>query len=115
MSILSGWKALWYKGLVVLTVPVWAPETGTVLGLLYLFEHPKQERYCEENMEGDCQRWQEIKKYVEYCKGKVFVCEQYMGVIDFYSVLTYNRFRIINNNCKQYFFIFHVIKTQKYS
>ena len=106
---------MWYKGLVVLTVPVWAPETGTVLGLLYLFEHPKQERYCEENMEGDCQRWQEIKKYVEYCKGKVFVCEQYMGVIDFYSVLTYNRFRIINNNCKQYFFIFHVIKTQKYS
>ncbi len=38
-----------------------------------------------------------------------------MGAIDFYSVLTYNRFRIINNNCKQYFCIFHVIKIQKYS
>ena len=49
------------------------------------------------------------KKYVEHCKGKVFVCGQYMGAIDFYTVLTYNQFRIINNNCKQYFFIFHVI------
>lgn len=29
---------------------------------LYMFEHPKQERYCGENMEGDCQRWQEIEK-----------------------------------------------------
>ena len=44
--------------------------------------------------------WQDIEKYVEYCKGKVFVCEQYMGAIDFYTVLTYNRFIIINNNCK---------------
>ena len=44
------------------TVPVWAPETGTVLGLLYLFEYPKQERYCGDNLEGDCQRWQEIEK-----------------------------------------------------
>ena len=66
--------------------------------------------------------WREIvkdgrkyKKYVEYCEGKVFVCGQYMGAIDFYTVLTYNRFRIINNNCKQYFCIFHVIKIQKYS
>ena len=38
-----------------------------------------------------------------------------MGAIDFYTVLIYNRFRIINNDCKQYFFIFHVIKIQKYS
>ena len=55
------------------------------------------------------------KKYVEHCKGKVFVCGQYMGAIDFYTVLTYNQFKIINNNCKQYFCIFHVIKIQKYS
>ena len=47
----------------------------------------------------DGRKW---KKYVEYCKGKVFVCGQYMGAIDFYTVLTYNRFRIINNNCKKF-------------
>ena len=28
----------------------------------YLFEYPKQERYCGDNLEGDCQRWQEIEK-----------------------------------------------------
>ena len=47
-------------------------------------------------------------------KAKFFVYGQYMGAIDFYTVLTYNRFRIINNNCKQYFFIFHVIKIKYY-
>ena len=52
------------------------------------------------------------KKYFEYYKGKVCVCGQYMGAIDFYTVLTYNQFRIINNHRKQYFFIFHVIKIE---
>ena len=47
-------------------------------------------------------------------KVKFFVYRQYMGAIDFYTVLTYNQFRIINNNCKQYFFIFHVIKIKYY-
>ena len=47
-------------------------------------------------------------------KVKFFVYGQYMGAIDFYTVLTYNQFRIINNNCKQYFFIFHVIKIKYY-
>ena len=80
--------------------------------------------YCTclstQNRNGTAGRiWREIvkdgrkyKKYVEYCKGKVFVWGQYMGAIDFYTVLTYNQFKIINNNCKQYFFYFSCNKNK---
>ena len=81
------------------TVPVWAPETGTVLRGEYGGRLSK--------MAGNRKNISNIVKF--------FVYGQYMGAIDFYTVLTYNQFRIINNNCKQYFCIFHVIKIQKYS
>lgn len=42
-----------------------------------------------------------IKKMSNVIKSKVFVCGQYVrGVIDFYSIPAYNRFRIIENTSK---------------